>query len=107
MMESIIRRRKNCRLCESNEVELALPMRPSPIGDAYVSEEELSIKQESYPLSLYLCKACGHLQALDMVNPEILFRNYIFSTSTSVGLVEHFNSYADDVINRIKCSSGS
>ena len=82
--------RKNCRLCESFDFEIAFPMNPAPIGDAYVTEAELSVKQECYPLSLYLCKQCGHLQLPTVIDPEFLFGNYIYQTSTSPGLVAHF-----------------
>lgn len=107
MSLSVVRRRENCRLCESEKLELALPMRPSPIGDAYVTKEELFNKQDSYPLSLHLCKQCGHLQALDVVDPNILFGNYIYSTSTSPGLVDHFKKYAKEVIEYLGCLPGS
>jgi len=104
---SVVHTRKDCRLCGSLEIELALPMRSSAIGDAYVTKEELSIVQNSYPLSLYLCKKCGHLQLPDVVDPEILFGNYIYRTSTSPGLVEHFQRYADNVIESVKCPINS
>lgn len=104
---SVVRKRNDCRLCGSLKLELALPMRPSPIGDAYVTPQELSIVQESYPLSLYLCHDCGHLQLPHVINPEILFGNYIYRTSTSPGLVEHFKKYACAVIEKIGCKRES
>lgn len=107
MKNNIVRKRKDCRLCESQNLELALPMRASPIGDAYVTKDQLSIPQESYPLSLYLCHDCGHLQLPDIVDPEILFGNYIYQTSTSPGLVAHFKKYADEVLDLIQCPSDS
>ena len=107
MSRPVVHTRKDCRLCGSVDLELALPMRASPIGDAYVNEAELSITQPSYPLSLYLCHQCGHLQAVDVVDPEILFGNYIYSTSTSPGLVEHFKQYAKEVVASAGCAQGS
>ena len=107
MKTSVVHTRKDCRLCGSLKLELALPMRPSPIGDAYITKDELSVVQDSCPLSLYLCHDCGHLQLPDVVNPEILFGNYIYQTSTSPGLVEHFNKYADQVINLVQCQKQS
>jgi SAM-dependent methyltransferase len=54
--------------------------------------------QDLYPLNTYLCLDCGHLQNLDVVDPELLFRNYTYRTSASMGLVEHFKEYAQDVV---------
>jgi hypothetical protein len=104
---SVVHTRTTCRLCDSSKLELALPMHPSPIGDAYITSDQLSIKQDSYPLSLYLCHDCGHLQLPDIVDPEILFGNYIYRTATSPGLVDHFKSYANKVTTLVDCPLGS
>lgn len=99
-MTSDLRRRARCRMCDSSQLELALPMKPTPIADAYVAATRLGQPQEIYPLDLYLCLECGHVQNLDIVNPEILFRDYLFTTSSSSSLVEHFRHYAGDVTSQ-------
>ena len=90
--------RDDCRLCGAATLELVLPILPSAIGDAFVSKEQLGEAQELFPLDTYLCLDCGHLQNLDVVDPEILFRHYTYRTSASMGLVEHFREYAKAVI---------
>lgn len=87
-----------CRLCGSRVLERVLPIRPSPIADAFVTADRLSEPQDLYPLDCYLCLECGHLQNLDVVDPDILFRDYTYRTSVSLGLVEHFKRYAQDVV---------
>lgn len=82
-------------------------MKPSPIGDAYIPASRLGQAQDRYPLDLYLCADCGHVQNLDVVNPEVLFRDYLYTTSTSRGLVEHFRQYAADVISGLGILPGS
>lgn len=99
--------RETCRLCNSSHVELAVPMEPTPIADAYIPKDKLGEKQDAFPLDLYLCRACGHVQLLDVVNPEILFRHYIYSTSTSMGLVAHFKNYVMDVLAKYPPKPGS
>jgi hypothetical protein len=91
--------RNDCRLCGATNLELVLPILPSAIGDAFVSKEQLGEEQELFPLDTYICLECGHLQNLDIVDPEILFRNYTYRTSASMGLVEHFRKYAEAVVN--------
>lgn len=97
-MTNDIKRRKTCRLCGSRNLELAVPLNASPIADAYIPASELGKAQMLYPLDLYLCLDCGHVQNLDVVNPELLFRDYLFTTGSSVGLVAHFRQYAKDVV---------
>ena len=100
-------RRKSCRLCDQSPLEIILPMAPSPIADAYVSADKLGIIQDRYPLDLYLCRACGHVQNIDVVNPEILFRDYIYKTSHSLGLVDHYRDYAEQISKRFQFSPGA
>jgi SAM-dependent methyltransferase len=106
-MISTIIRRKCCRLCNGKYLELVLPIAASPIADAYISHDRLSERQDTYPLDLYLCNDCGHLQNIDVVNPDILFRDYIYQTSSSLGLVEHYRHYADDVMLRFDVKPGA
>jgi SAM-dependent methyltransferase len=100
-------RRELCRLCDQSQLDLILPLASSPIADAYVSAEKLGIVQNSYPLDLYLCRACGHVQNIDVVNPEILFRDYVYKTSHSLGLVDHYRDYAEQINKRFEFSPGS
>src|SRR5258708_35579679 len=94
-----VTRKSPCRLCGSGSLELVLPILPSAIGDAFVSRERLQEKQEVYPLDCYLCLDCGHLQNLDVVDPEILFRDYTYRTAVSLGLVDHFRKDARAVVS--------
>lgn len=102
-----VTRKSACRLCGSRALELVLPIRPSPIGDAFITADRLQEKQELFPLDCYLCGDCGHLQNLDVVDPEILFRDYTYRTSVSLGLVEHFKSYARSVVSGLAIPKGS
>jgi SAM-dependent methyltransferase len=88
-------------------VALAVPIRATPVADAYLPAERRHESQVCFPLDLYLCTDCGHTQLLDVVDPEFLFRDYIYSTSISLGLVDHFRRYAADVTKRFAIPSGA
>jgi hypothetical protein len=102
-----VKHKTDCRLCGSTRLDHVLPIRPSAIGDAFVTADRLSEKQELYPLDCYLCLDCGHLQNLDVVDPDILFRDYTYRTSVSLGLVEHFKRYAQSVVSLLEIPKGS
>ena len=106
-MTEHVTRKSACRLCGSRALELVLPIRPSPIGDAFVTADRLQDKQELYPLDCYLCGDCGHLQNLDVVDPDILFRDYTYRSSVSLGLVEHFKAYARSVVSSLSIPNDS
>ena len=100
-------RRDTCRLCGASDLELVLHLTPCPPVDAYVPAEPLGDRQEAIPLDLFLCLGCGHVQLLDVVHPDLLFGTYIYETSSSPGLVEHFRRYADEVVRLLNPPKGS
>src|SRR6266542_4195971 len=106
-MSKDVFRRKECRLCGSTDRELVFPLAPTPVGEGYIPAHLLGEKQESYPMDLYLCRACGHAEFPDVINPEILYRNYLYQTSISLGLVEHFRGYADEVVRGVRPATGA
>lgn len=101
-MENKYRKREDCRLCGSRNMVLAVPMRQCPIGDAFTSPDEAAKSKFLYPMDLYLCQNCFHLQLPFVVDPVELFSNYIYSTSTSPGLISHFEKYCDDVVRKLE-----
>ena len=100
-------KRTNCRLCNGADLELVIPMTATPVADAYVSKNQLNEVQEIYPLDLYQCNDCGHVQLLDVVNPKILFSQYSYFSGKSAGLIKHFEEYANNVMDGNKLKKGS
>jgi len=106
-MEPKINRRTTCRMCGSSNLILVYQLAPTPIGDAYVTADQLSISQELYPIDMFLCRDCGLAQLLDIIAPEVLYCDYIYTTSSSSEMQEHFPKYANQVIECIKPASGA
>jgi SAM-dependent methyltransferase len=106
-MTEVIHRRTDCRACGSADLELVFALQPSPIGDAYVTHDRIDQPQPSYPIDLHMCRDCGLAQILDVIDPGILYGEYIYVTASSLELTEHFRSYADTVIGRCGVAPGS
>ena len=62
--------------------------------------------QESYPLALYQCRACGHVQLLDVVDPSVLFNHYVYVSGTNPSFVAHFVQYAKDMMALLRLQPG-
>jgi hypothetical protein len=106
-MPNVIHRRSTCRVCEGHDLELVFSLKPSPIGDAYVTSDKINVIQSSYPIELYMCKGCGLAQLIDVIDPDVLYGEYIYVTASSIGLAEHFQAYAHSVIDRCSLKQGS
>ena len=70
-MKNVIYRRKTCRACNNNDLELYFQLKPTPIGDAYITYDKIDIIQDLYPIDLFMCKSCGLAQLLDVIDPDI------------------------------------
>ena len=97
-------RRNRCRLCNSNSLDSVLKFCSTPPANAFVDNENLNIKQETYPLEVFFCSNCKHVQLLDVVDPSILFKNYVYVSGTSPVFIKHFKDYAVGLINNFKPS---
>ena len=93
-----------CLLCRSGELALALPLARSAVGNDYLPERR---PQERFATSLHLCQSCGNVQIEDVVDPDLLFRQYTYSTTSSLGLVEHFRKYAGEAAAAAGLAPGS
>lgn len=105
-MSSACQRRTTCRLCGGSRLSLVLELAPTPPANAFVPAAEKDGTQETFPLDVFFCEDCAHVQLLDVVDPRVLFENYVYVSGTSPVFVRHFAAYADDVIARFAPPAG-
>lgn len=89
----------SCRICQGKNLEAFLDLGKQPLANAFLKKEEFS-QEKKYPLNVYFCHSCHLLQLLDVVSPEVLFRNYIYVSSTSPVFIAHFESFAKYISER-------
>ena len=99
-------RRVSCRLCDGRDLELVVPLSPTPVAEKYVTEEELNDPTPAFPLDLYMCCACGHVQMLDIVNPAFLWDNFTYQSGQNKDMVNHFEDCVQKICRRIGSSPG-
>ena len=97
-MTETFHRRSTCRLCAGTDLQGVLSLEPTPPANAFVPKELVGTYQAVFPLDIFFCKSCGHVQLLDVVDPKILFENYVYVSGTSPVFVKHFEDYANDVL---------
>tara|TARA_B110000037_G_scaffold223103_1_gene302147 strand:+ start:4171 stop:5436 length:1266 start_codon:yes stop_codon:yes gene_type:complete len=87
--------RSTCRLCDGKKIKLILDMPSSQPVDNFRPVFSDHLNLESFEMNLFICNDCGHVQLLHIVNPDILYGNYIYESSSSPDLNKHFLKYAD------------
>jgi SAM-dependent methyltransferase len=97
--------RSYCCLCRSTHIECVIPLAPVPCASPNVgigSEAyALGAQQTLAPLDIYLCRDCGHVQLVHIVDPALQYTNYRYTTSVSLGLRRHFETLVADVTARL------
>ena len=101
MVKKVISKNKTaCRLCSSSKLSLVLKLESTPPANAFISKKDLDKDQNKYPLEVYFCESCAHLQLLEVVDPVELFENYVYVSGTSKVFVNHFSDYAKSIIKK-------
>ncbi len=93
---------KQCRICKSTYLRKVFDFGTTPPANAFLTKKQLKQKENRYPLMVNFCKHCGLLQLSHTVDPKILFKNYVYASSTSTVFVDHFKSYARTVVKFLK-----
>src|SRR5215469_16163821 len=106
MANDLCHRRKTCRLCGGPRLISVLELAPTPPANAFVPREELGKTQQRFPLDVFFCEDCTHAQLLDVVDPSVLFENYVYVSGTSPSFVAHFESYARGIMEQFRPQPG-
>ena len=93
-----------CRICAGTDLIEVLDLGSAPPANAYLRQEDVGKPELTFPLVLSFCRTCSLAQLLDVVDPEILFKDYRFITGTSAPSVDHFRRYAQAVIKPLVAS---
>ena len=105
-MKTVLVHRDNCRLCQSRNVKLVVKLAPIPLAEKYSSTADAK-GADTYPIDLYMCEDCGHVQVLDVIDSDTLWDDYTYHSGQTKGIVEHFEQVAEKVVSRYRPATGS
>ncbi|MCP4358977.1 MAG: class I SAM-dependent methyltransferase [Chloroflexi bacterium] len=95
-------RRETCRLCGRRQMQFFLELGPTPLANSFLKTSDQFAAEASYPLDVYFCENCSLVQLVDVIDPEVLFRDYIYVTGTSDTIAAHNKKYAQTVVDLLK-----
>ena len=102
-----VKERTTCRACAGKNLSKILSLGKTPPANAFVKKEDLAKQEHFFPLELSFCNDCSFVQLTHVVSPEMLFRDYVYVSSTSPVFVAHFKELAEKVFDRFKLAQGS
>jgi hypothetical protein len=94
-------KRTTCRACNQERLRPFLSLGPTPLANAFLRSAEEFDDEPVFPLDLYFCESCSLVQLADVVDPQLLFGNYLYVTGTSDTITAHNRQYARCVTERL------
>ena len=99
--------RTRCRMCNGSNLQKVMSLTPTPPGNNFLRECDLLHSEPCYPLDLYFCHGCHHVQLGHVVDPKILYQDdYRYVSGTSAQFVRHLHDYAKYVMQRFDLKAG-
>jgi 2-polyprenyl-3-methyl-5-hydroxy-6-metoxy-1,4-benzoquinol methylase len=91
----MIKQNTTCLACGSEHVHLVLNLGDSPLANSYKdSADQIDAR---YPLAVNLCYKCFHLQLSHTVDPELIYKNYMYATGTNNTIHQYCEWFANFV----------
>lgn len=102
-----------CIACGSNHLKPLLDLGIQPLANSFIKTEDEP--ELVFPLATNVCVDCFHVQLTHKVNPDLLFKNYLYVSGTSKTQLEYFDWFAKFVVENgnpntildIGCNDGS
>jgi len=81
-----------CRCCGSNKLRQYIDLGEQPLANNF---HDGSAELSTFPLKALYCSTCSHSQLSVVVDPDTLFRNYLYVSGTSQTLRDYFDVFAE------------
>lgn len=92
-MNSTVKKLDHCLCCNSSKLTKVLDLQQQPLANSYLKSKEEP--EEAYPLAINYCDSCTHIQLTHAVDPDLLFKNYLYVSGTTQTLKDYFNDFVN------------
>lgn len=84
-------------MCGSKKLSLFFDLGKMALANSFLKKSDLKKSENIYPLRVFFCHNCNLCQLIEIIDPKILFRDYVYFSSEMPVLPEHFKDYAKQV----------
>ena len=81
-------------MCGFADVRLVLDLGRAPLANSFILPREANGNEPEFPLGIQFCPTCAIVQIVETVDPEILFRHYLYTPSASATWRDHCDALA-------------
>lgn len=106
-MNDAVRRMTSCRVCGKEDWLDVLSFGPMPLANNYL-DPALSYETEPrFPMDVIVCRNCWLMALRQVVDPEVLYRHYVYISSDSHLILNHMRQLAQLAVTRFRMPAGS
>ena len=103
MFKSI--RNLKCRICNNKKLYTYLNLGNQPPSNSFLKSKNL--KEKKFPLKVKICENCGLSQLDTVVLAENIFDEYLYLSSSSRALVDHYKKMTREILKITKPNTNS
>ena len=81
-----------CLCCGGNNLKFDLDLNNQPLANSYL--KDINEKEDVFPLGINYCVDCTHIQLTHAVDPDLLFKNYLYVSGTTKTLKDYFDWFS-------------
>lgn len=96
-----------CRSCLGQDLHLIVDLGAQPLANSFLSRDELTRMEPTYPLPLLYCASCHLVQIPAATKAEEIFSDYLYMSSYAQSWVEHARVFVDEATQRFKLDAQS
>ena len=85
----LARLHERCRVCGAANLVPYLDLGVTPLANSYLTRQQLAETEPAAELALQICAACGLSQLTRVVDRDLMFRNYLYVSSTTRTFRDH------------------
>ena len=100
----IFHNEKKCRLCNYTNLKKIFSFSKIPISEKYENQKK-KIQKIQVPLTLYFCFNCKNVQVKEVINPNLLWKNYTYFSAQTKAIVNHFKNFSKKTIKKFNLST--
>lgn len=95
------RRYTHCRFCFEKLSKPVIYLGYVPLAGGFIKKEQFK-NEKFYPLEISFCHKCVLLQSINVIDKDILFKNYFYFSSKSRTLSNYFTQIAQELNKSFK-----
>jgi dTDP-4-dehydrorhamnose reductase/SAM-dependent methyltransferase len=82
-----------CRVCGSTSLFRYIDLGVTPLANSYIRDEDRDAPEFREELAIQMCPTCGLSQLTKVVHPDLMFKNYLYVSSTT----ETFRTHCEEM----------